>query len=59
MKSFKEQALRVISSLPDDAPVDEVMYRLYTIDKVRRGLQDIKEGKTVTTEALSKEIDSW
>ena len=43
----------------DDAPVDEVMYRLYTIDKVCQGLNDIKEGKTISTEALLKEIDTW
>jgi hypothetical protein len=33
MKSVKEEALRAISSLPDDAPIDDVMYRLYVIDK--------------------------
>jgi predicted transcriptional regulator len=59
MKSIKEEALRAISSLPDNAPIEEVMYRLYVIDKVAQGQEAIKNGSTITTEELLKEIESW
>ena len=55
----KEEALRAISSLPDDAPIDDVMYRLYVIDKISKGQTALKEGRTITTEELIKEIESW
>ena len=57
--SVKEEAIRAISSLPDDAPIDDVMYRLYVIDKVARGQAALKEGRIITTEELLREIESW
>jgi predicted transcriptional regulator len=39
--------------------VDDVMYRQYVIDKVSRGQAALKEGRTITTEELLKEIESW
>ena len=59
MKSVKEEALRAISLLPDDAPIDEVMYRLYVIDKVARGQEAVRDGHIISTEELLKEIESW
>ncbi len=59
MKSIKQEALRVISSLPDNAPIDDVMYRLYVIDKIANGQTAIKDGNTISTEELLKEIESW
>jgi len=59
MKSLKNEALAAISSLPDDTSVDEIMYRLYVIDKVRKGQEAAEEGKTITAEELEKEISSW
>jgi predicted transcriptional regulator len=59
MMTVKEEAIRAISSLPDDAPIDDVMYRLYVIDKIARGQAALKDGRTITTEELLKEIESW
>jgi predicted transcriptional regulator len=59
MKSLKNEALAAISSLPDDTSVDEIMYRIYVIDKVRKGQEAAAAGKTITTEELEKEIGSW
>jgi predicted transcriptional regulator len=59
MMTVKEEAIRAISSLPDDALIDDVMYRLYVIDKIARGQAALKDGRTITTEELLKEIESW
>jgi hypothetical protein len=59
MMTVKEEAIRAISSLPDNTQIDDVMYRLYVIDKVTRGQTALKEGRTNTTEELLKEIESW
>jgi predicted transcriptional regulator len=59
MMTVKEEAIRAITSLPDNAQIDDVMYRLYVIDKITRGQTALKEGRTVTTEELLKEIESW
>ena len=39
MSAAKQEALETIDKLPDDADLDEIMYRLYVLDKVKKGQQ--------------------
>jgi predicted transcriptional regulator len=59
MQPIKQQAINAISSLPDTATVEDMMYRLYVIDKVNAGLEDMRNGKTISTEELLREIQTW
>lgn len=59
MESLKQEALNVISKMPDTAEIDDIMYRLYVIDKVRKGRGAVQRGETVSIEDLKKEIESW
>jgi hypothetical protein len=59
MESLKQEAISAITKLPDSASIDDIMYRLYVIDKIRKGEDDIKNGKYATIQDLKKEIDSW
>ncbi len=35
------------------------MYRLYVLDKIRKGQEAVEQGQSVTSEELKREIDSW
>jgi len=59
MQPAKQEALESISKLPDDTDMDEIMYRLYVLDKIRKGQEAADQGKTITSEALKREIDTW
>ena len=59
MESLKQEALNVISKLPDTAEIDDIMYRLYVIDKIRKGREAVQRGDVVSVEDLKKEIESW
>jgi hypothetical protein len=59
MESLKQEALKVISKLPDTAEIDDIMYRLYVIDKVRKGREAVRRDEVLSIEALKKEIESW
>ena len=59
MESLKQEAINVISKMPDTAEIDDIMYRLYVIDKVRKGKEAIQRGEVVSIEDLKKEIESW
>ena len=59
MKSLKQEALNVISKMSDTAEIDDIMYRLYVIDKVRKGREAIQRVEAVSIEDLNKEIESW
>jgi len=38
---------------------EDIMYRLYVVDKVRKGREAVKQGEVVSIEDLKKEIESW
>ncbi len=59
MQTAKQEAINVISSLPDTTSTEEIMYRLYVIDKIKRGFEAIDNGETVSLEELEKEVESW
>ena len=59
MESLKQEAINVISKMPDTAEIDDIMYRLYVIDKVRKGREAVQRGEVVSIEDLKKEIESW
>ena len=59
MKSIKSEALAAISSLPEDSSVDDIMYRIYVIDKIQKGREAAAEGKTITIEEIEREVHSW
>jgi len=59
MQPTKQEALETIGKLPDDTDMDEIMYRLYVLDKIRKGQAAVEQDRTVTSEELKREIDSW
>jgi len=59
METLKQQAIYAISGMPETVDIDEIMYKLYVIDKVRKGRQAIQEKDMIPTEHLKREIESW
>ena len=46
----KQEALSAIERLPDSADMEQIMYRLYVLENIRRGQQDAEAGKSVGLE---------
>jgi hypothetical protein len=59
MQPAKQEALETISKLPDDADMDEIMYQLYVLDKIRKGQEAVTQGRTISSEDLKREINTW
>jgi predicted transcriptional regulator len=59
MHAAKQEALEAIGQLPEDTDMDEIMYRLYVLDKIRKGQEAVEKGQTISSEELKREIDSW
>ncbi len=58
-QTAKQEALSAIQRLPDSAGTEEIMYRLYVLENIRRGQQDAIEGKTQPAEEVLKDIQAW
>lgn len=52
MIAIKQEALRTINALPDDTDIEEIMYRLYIIDKIRKGQQAIEQKQVLSSDEL-------
>ena len=59
MEGLKQEALNDISKMPDTTEIDDIIYRLYVIDQLRKGRETIQRGETESIEDLKKEIESW
>ncbi len=57
--TVKQEAMNAISSLPDTATIEDIMYRLYVIEKVNKGLNDARNGRVTSHDDLIKEIQKW
>ena len=57
-RTLKQEALKAIQRLPDDADTEEMIYQLYVLENISRGQQDAVEGKTESAEAVLKDIQS-
>jgi hypothetical protein len=50
----KEEAKRLIESLPDNASWDDIMYQLYVKKKLSESLKAANEGRVVTHDEVKK-----
>ena len=57
--TIKEEAINAITTLPDTATMEDIMYRLYVIDKIKRGIKAIENGESISLEELEREVESW
>lgn len=57
-QSLKQDALKTLQQLPEDVDINEIMYRLYVIDKIHRSREAIEKGEVISHEELLKEIET-
>ena len=55
----KQQILKAIEDLPDDAGVEDALDRLYLLYKVERGLRQADQGELLTQEELRERMAKW
>ena len=56
MLSKKEEAKRIIESLPEHATWDDIMYQLYVKKKIDDSLRAAKEGRVVSHQEVKKRL---
>ncbi|MBK1875574.1 hypothetical protein [Pelagicoccus mobilis] len=57
--SIKEQALRTIQSLPENANWEEVKERINFVSAIRKGLDELDSGKGIPVEQIEQELSEW
>ena len=60
LKPIKEDIIKLIQELPDDATLEDIQYHLFVRQKLLRAEEQIKDGKTVPHEqVMEKARKKW
>ncbi len=60
LKLIKEDVIKLIQELPDDATLEDIQYHLFVKQKLLRAEEQIKEGKTIPhEEVMEKARKKW
>ncbi len=59
MKTAKQSAINAIRTLPDDSSYEDIMERLYFMQKIEAGLKDVEEGRVIPHEEVKKRLSKW
>jgi hypothetical protein len=55
----KEQVREMVDHLPDNCTLEEVMYRLYVLQKIQRGEDAVRKGQVTPHRQVMKEAREW
>ena len=55
----KQQILKAIDDLPDDAGVEDALDRLYLLYKVERGLRQADRGELISQQEVRQRMAKW
>jgi len=45
--------------MSDDVVMDDIMYRLYLLDKVKKGQKELEMGNYHISEDIKEDIENW
>lgn len=55
----KQQILKAIEDLPDDASVEDAIDRLYLLYKIDKGIRQADQGKLITQDEARQRMAKW
>lgn len=56
MTVAKKYVIDIVERMPDELDIDDLMYELYVIEKVMRGMKDIDSGNVVAHEEAKRRL---
>ena len=59
MQTAKQDVQELLNHLPEDSTIEDIQYHLYVLEKIRRGRDDIKNGRTLTHEQAKERLQKW
>lgn len=49
----------MLKTLPEDVTLEDIQYHLYIIEKVKKGQESAKTGKTFTQDQVEEKMQKW
>ena len=58
-QTAKQEAIDAIQRLPDSADTEEIMYRRFVLENIRRGQRDAWARESTLANKVLKDIQTW
>jgi len=55
----KDEVRRILENVPDDATFEDIQYRIYVCQRIKRGLKDMEEGRLLTQKEVERRMAKW
>jgi len=59
MSAVSDDVATVMKHLPKDSTLEDVQYGLYVLEKIKRGLEDVEAGRTLTQDEVEQRLAKW
>jgi len=59
MTAPKDEAKKIIDSLPEDTTYEEILRELAFDTMIQRGLDDVENGKVISNHEMEETIAQW
>ena len=59
MNNVKQEIQQVLDGLPEDATIEDMMYRLYVRQKLEHAQEDVRAGRVISQEEVEKRMEKW
>lgn len=59
MNAAKQEVMRILERLPEDASFEDIQYHIYVRQKIEHGLEDAEAGRTLPEEEFDQRMAKW
>ena len=59
LKNPKQAASDVLKEMPDDKTFEDIMYQIYVLSKIEKGLKEADQGNLISQDGAEKEMEKW
>ena len=59
MQTIKEQVIKSIKKLPDDANYDDIMESIYVQQMIMKGIDQLDKGEFISHEDVKERFREW
>lgn len=58
MQVAKDEVLDLVNQMPEECEIQDLQYRLYVLDKIKRGQKALEEGRMVSHEDVKARMSA-
>lgn len=59
MATPKQEVLKILDALPEDASLEDIQYHLYVLQRIERGRQDVEAGRVIPQDEIERRMAHW